>query len=64
MRKFVILRASKNQSDLRHTNYIYEAEDTSSFDSVWNSQKSLFSSGDIVTIQDLLTMEYEMYVSW
>ena len=58
MGKFVVLRVSKNSSNLNMTNYICTGD---SFDSVWESQKDLFESGNIVTVQDMESMEHETY---
>lgn len=58
MGEFVILRVSKNPSNLGMTNYICTGD---SFDSVWKSQKDLFEPGNIVTVQDMESMEYKVY---
>ena len=58
MGKFVVLRVSKNPSNLNMTNYICIGD---SFDSVWKLQKDLFKPGNVVTIQDMESMEYKVY---
>ena len=58
MGKFVVLRVSKNPSNLSMTNYICTGD---SFDSVWKSQKDLFEPGNVVTVQDMESMEYKVY---
>lgn len=58
MARFMVLRVSKDPSDLRMTNYICSG---ASFDSVWNSQKNLFEKGSTVAIQDIETMEHKTY---
>ena len=62
MKKYMILHPSKDPSNLKHTNYIVDAEDNQDFDTVWASQKCWFTPGSVVTMQDLDGLERKTFI--
>ena len=62
MKKYIILHPSKDPSHLEYTNYVVDVEDNQDFYDVWEMQKHWFSSGAMVTIQDLDSLERKTFI--